>query len=141
MPIAVAGAGPLAADVSRAPVTYLGKLDRPSLINTLRGAAFAIVPSEWYEVFGLAALEAFGVGKPVVATALGGLPEIVQDGVTGLVIPPRSPDALAEAIETLWRRPEMTAELGARALSLVRHRYSLHGQVARVASLYASVTR
>ena len=139
VPIAVAGGGPLASEVADGPVTYLGKLDQPSLVKALQRAAFAIVPSECYEVLGLAALEAFAVGKPVIATPLGGLSEIVRDGVTGLVVPPRSPRALARAMHTLWDRPDFTAELGARALRRARSRFSLRDQVQHVVAVYERV--
>jgi len=142
VPVAFAGSGPLEADVRGAQVAYLGRFDGPSpgLIEALSNAAFAIVPSEWYEVLGFAALEAFAVGKPVIATPLGGLPEFVRDGETGLLVKPRSPKGLAQAMRILWHQPDVTEELGERALQYVRERFSLQRQIQSVTSLYELVT-
>jgi glycosyltransferase involved in cell wall biosynthesis len=75
-------------------------------------AAIVVVPSHG-EGFGLVALEAMERGRAVVATAVGGLPEIVEDGVTGLVVPPRDADALAAALRTLLGDPARVAAMGA----------------------------
>ena len=111
VPVAIAGAGPLAAEVGSAAVAYLGQLDRAGVTHALGEAAFAVVPSECYEALGFAALEGLS-GKPVVASSLGGLTELVQDGLTGMLIPPRSPEYLARAMQRLWHQPQLTRELG-----------------------------
>ena len=94
VPLVVAGAGPLeplvrgAADGS---VRYLGRVE-PSEINRLiRDARFTLMPSCWYEGLPFGALESMAAGRAVVASRLGGLAEIVDDGITGLLVPPRDP--------------------------------------------------
>ncbi len=74
---------------------------------------FGVVPSRWDEPLGLVALEASAMGKAVIATNVGGLPEIVLDGRTGILVPRRDPEALAEAIRALLRNPDRAATLGA----------------------------
>ena len=78
-------------------VEYLGWLDAASVTRQMRACDLLVVPSRW-EGFGLVALEAMRVGKPVVASTVGGLPEIVVDGVTGRLVPPGDPAALRDAL-------------------------------------------
>jgi glycosyltransferase involved in cell wall biosynthesis len=82
--------------------------DVPGLLDR---ANIVAVPSR-EEGFGMTALEAAMRGRPVVATRTGGLPEVVDDGVTGVLIPPEKPDELAGAIASLLRDPERAARLG-----------------------------
>jgi glycosyltransferase involved in cell wall biosynthesis len=139
VPVAIAGSGPLADDVRSAPVAYLGQLRRPKVLDALASAAFSVVPSECYDNQPFAAVEAFSMGKPVVATSLGGLPELVQDGVTGLLVPARSPSELAQAMHTLWHSPELAVELGERALRFARENFSLRTQVKKTVALYEAL--
>lgn len=82
-----------------------------------------LVPSR-LEPFGLVALEAALAGKPIVATRVGGLPEIVQDGVTGILVDPGNPVALASAIESLIASPERAHALGREAAASAAIRFS-----------------
>jgi glycosyltransferase involved in cell wall biosynthesis len=79
-------------------VEFRGARPRGDVLRALAGAEAALLPSEW-ENLPHAAIEALAVGTPVVATAVGGVPEIVRDGENGLLVPPRDPAALAAAIE------------------------------------------
>lgn len=76
------------------------------------------------EAFGIAVAEASWAGLPVVATRTGGLPEHVQDGVTGLLVPPRRPDELAAAIARILRDPEWARRLGDAGAAQARERSS-----------------
>jgi len=82
--------------------------DIPSLIKEFEIFVF---PSH-LEGLGTSILDAMALGKPVVATHAGGIPETVQDGVTGLLVPPRDPAALAQAIGYLLQHPELQAQFG-----------------------------
>ena len=75
--------------------------------------AMGIVPSRWDEPFGFVALEANAVGRPVVATDVGGLAGVVLDGVTGVLVAPRDPAALAAGIQGLLDDPSRAATMGA----------------------------
>jgi len=97
-------------------VSLLGvRTDIPELLNACDAFALA---SDW-EGHPLSLMEAMATGLPVVATAVGGVPEIVEDGVTGLLVPPGDIQALAQALECLIRNPQRRRELGeaARAAS------------------------
>jgi glycosyltransferase involved in cell wall biosynthesis len=75
----------------------------------------AVVPSIGHETFGLVALEAMAAGRPVVATAVGGLADLVVDGTTGLLVPPGDVSALRDAIQRLLSDPRRRADMGAAA--------------------------
>jgi glycosyltransferase involved in cell wall biosynthesis len=80
--------------------THVGWVTPGQLETLFAQAQILVVPSRW-EGFGLVAAEAMRAGVPVVATAVGGLPEVVEHGVTGLIVAPDSPEALADAIRRL----------------------------------------
>jgi glycosyltransferase involved in cell wall biosynthesis len=94
-------------------VTALGKLPHRAAIEALRRSLFTVTPSILPETFGLVALESAAVGKPIVASAIGGLKDVVVDGETGLLVPPGDPDALAGAIRRLIDDRELRLRLGA----------------------------
>ncbi len=81
-------------------VEYMGWLDRAAVASQMLACDVVVVPSRW-EGFGLVAIEAMRVGKPVVACAVGGLPEIVVDGVTGKLVPPDDSAALRDILGQL----------------------------------------
>lgn len=91
-------------------VTLAGAV--PDARALLAAFQFAVLPSH-QEGLPNAVLEAMAAGLPVVATAVGGVPEVVADGETGLLVPPRDPPALAKAIERLTTDPELRAAMGA----------------------------
>lgn len=93
-------------------IHYLGRLSREAVREQLRGSRAMLVPSRWHENNPMSLLEARAVGIPVVCTDLGGLPEMVDDGIDGLVVPAGSHRALADAIRTLARDRELAAEMG-----------------------------
>ena len=94
-----------------------------------------VLPSLW-EGFGLVLLEAMAAGRPVVASAVGPIPEIVVDGVTGLLVPPGDPAALAEATIRLLRDPELAAALGRAGRARVERELRVDTMVERTESLY-----
>ena len=85
----------------------------PDARQVMAGLDVLALPSTAPEPFGLVVLEAMASGKPVIATAAGGPLEIVGDGETGLLVPPRDPAALADAIERLVRDPDLRARMAA----------------------------
>lgn len=140
--LVVAGDGPLRALVEAAEgprLTYLGKIAGEELRKVRAGAACVVVPSECHEVLPFSALEAAATARAVVATNLGGLPEIVEDGVTGLLVPPESPDELATAISELIAQPERAFVLGKNARQRAEKRFDLATQTAAVAGLYEAL--
>lgn len=94
-----------------------------------------VLPSLW-EGFGLVLLEAMAAGRPVVASAVGPIPEIVVDGVTGLLAPPGDPAALAEAVTRLLRDPELAAAFGRAGRARAERELRLDTMVERTEALY-----
>lgn len=84
----------------------------------------------------LAVMESMAAGKPVVATRVGGVPELIEDGVHGLLVPPRDPGALADAVTLLLRDPSLRAELGRRGRERQRRDFDIAATVRRVEDLY-----
>src|SRR3954447_15588998 len=97
---------------SRAGVHAMGAWPHALAIEALRRSLFSVPPSRWPEPFGLVALEAAAAGKPIVATEMGGLRDIVVDGETGLVVPAEDRAALAAAMGKLIADEELRARLG-----------------------------
>ncbi len=95
----------------------------------------AVLPS-LREAQGISLLEAMARRVPVVASAVGGIPEVVTDGVDGLLVPPAAPSALADALIRLACSPEQRARLGEAGYRTVRDRFSIEAQVRRIEAVY-----
>ena len=89
----------------------------------------------------ISVIEYMAAAKPVVATRVGGLPEMIDDGVHGFLVDPRDPDALAEAIAQLLRDPRRRAEMGARGRERQRREYDIDNTVRRFELLYEEIFR
>jgi sugar transferase (PEP-CTERM/EpsH1 system associated) len=101
----------------------------------LGGARLFVLPSHT-EGVSLTILEAMAAGVPVIATRVGGTPEVVHDQQTGLLVPPRNPAALAEAILRLWRQRSERERLAERARRYVSESFCVRNMVRRYESLY-----
>lgn len=97
-----------------------------------------VLPS-LYEGFGLAALEAMMAGVPVIATAVGGLPEFINDGHDGLLVPPQDVDALYEALNKSFSSPEQMREMGKEAQAKVSEHNSLQRLVGETSGIYKKI--
>lgn len=100
------------------------------------GSDIAVVPSTEPEPFGMVAIEAMAAGLPVVAASHGGLLDIVVDGSTGLLVPPRDGQALSEALERLIKDPVLRQRMGHEGLQRQAAHFSLDAQVEHTAALY-----
>jgi glycosyltransferase involved in cell wall biosynthesis len=136
LPRVIVGDGPLR---ERAPGAT-GFVPPQELGGYYGSSAVVCVPSH-REGYGMVAREAMAHGRPVVATAVGGLVDAVEDGVTGLLVPPADPDALRGAIERLLADAALRAELGANARRVAGERYSWAAATESLLSLYAEVSR
>ena len=137
----IAGDGALEADL-RATVSRLGLEDLvtflghvPQVATVFERAEVVVVPSLG-EGFGMVALEAMERGRPVIASAVGGLPEIVDDGRTGLLVPVSDADALADAIRGLAGDATRTAAFGAAGRERALAEFSQERCTDRTAELY-----
>lgn len=117
-------------------VIFTGR--RQDMPEVMRSLTIAVQTSE-AEACPMAVLEASATGLPVVATAVGGTTELVEDGVTGVLVPPRSPAHLAAAIIRLLEAPEAAARMGLAGASRMRERFSLEACVKAHVGLYNAV--
>ncbi len=101
----------------------------------LARARLFVLPSR-SEGIPLTALEAMACGLPVVATRVGGLPEVVDDGVTGLLVPPADPAALAEAMVAIWNDPDRGDRMGHAGRLRAEERFDVRRMVAQYEALY-----
>jgi glycosyltransferase involved in cell wall biosynthesis len=111
---------------------------RPDARAIVAAADVFVLPS-WLEGQPLVVLEAMAEATPVVATAVGGTPELVADGETGLLVPPRRPEALADALRDLLADRDRARRLGEAGRQRVMERFSAERVARRVLAIYAEV--
>lgn len=121
-------------------VDLRGRMGRAEVAALLRSAD-AVVCVPWYEPFGIVPLEAMACGVPVVASAVGGMIDTVVDGVTGVHVPPRDPERLAEAIAPLLGESERRTAYGDAGAERVRRLYGWPRIATATLDVYARVAR
>jgi glycosyltransferase involved in cell wall biosynthesis len=109
----IVGAGEREADLRGLPnARRLGFLALPQILERMRQARWLVLPSLWYENFPRTIVEAYACGLPVIASRLGALPELVDDGVTGLLFEPGSAEDLARVLQWAQAHPDDMARMG-----------------------------
>ena len=121
-------------------VDFLGFLSGDELQETIRRAAFAVVPSEWYENLPFAVLEPFALGTPVVGARIGGIPEMVEDGVTGYLHESGDPDSLRDALLWMSGPDADLVDMGKNARQRIEEDYNVDRHLDRLLAIYAEVT-
>ncbi len=141
--VRVAGDGPdrsaledQAALVAPGRVSFLGRLDAPTLQREIRSAAAVALPARWYENQPMIVLESFASGRPVVASDLGGLPELIEPGVNGDLVPANDAVALAEALDALVGNPAHAHAMGVAARSDAERRFSAEVHLRGLEAMY-----
>jgi colanic acid/amylovoran biosynthesis glycosyltransferase len=119
-------------------VELVGAATQRAVLSFWRRAAIAALSSD-SEGVPVSLMEAASCGVPAVATAVGGVPELIDDGITGLLVPPGDSAAFAAALEVLLRDPGLASRLGAAARRKVQERFSLAGQVDQLLALWGEV--
>jgi glycosyltransferase involved in cell wall biosynthesis len=109
-----------------------------AVIAAWQASAIGVVPSVWAEPFGIVVIEAMAGGCAVIASACGGIPEIVEDGVSGVLVPPGDPDRLRQALSELVADPARRAALGAAARSRAEE-FTAASVVPRIVDVYRLV--
>lgn len=136
-------------DYVRALAGELGVLSRLIFPGWLTGAqlksAYAacdvcVAPSIQFEPFGLVILEAMAVKKPVIGSSLGGIPEIIDDGKTGYLVPPGDSAALAESMSQLLQQPELARQFGEAGYLRLIEKFHIAHQCDRVLAVYQEAT-
>lgn len=143
----IAGDGPgrqeLTEKIAQAPwkdnVTLLGH--RTDVPNILASLDVLVLPSYAHEGIPQIILQAQAMSRALVATTVGGIPEVVEDGVTGLLVPPRNPEALAEKIQTLLDDPGLRLRLGQAAREKIEKHHSVAAMGARLLAIYEEVAQ
>jgi glycosyltransferase involved in cell wall biosynthesis len=120
-------------------VRHLGPLPNPDVLALYAGAEIVAVPSVIPDALSRVVLEGMAAGRPVIGTAVGGTPELIDDGETGLLVPRHDPAALARAVDRLLADPALAARLGAAARRRVETRFSPESSLDRLLALYAAV--
>ena len=144
----IAGEGPMREaleaairDRSLTNVSLLGYKPAEALIPEIRRSMFVVLPSVWYENQPYAVMEAFALEKPVVAARIGGIPELVREGETGLTFESGNATDLAEKAMLLTRSPERVRDMGRNARRLIETEFSPADHYRRLMGVYASVMR
>lgn len=135
--MAWAGAGPLRANVDATAgprVHVLGR--RGDVAALLQAADLIVVPSRWREAFALILAEAAACGVPAVASAIGGIPEVVANRTTGILVPPGDADALLGAIAALVADPDWRRVMGAAARARAEAMFDLNAMIAATIRQY-----
>lgn len=116
-------------------VIFLGRKTPAEVIYFLKNIDLFVLASNW-EGFGLAVIEAMACAKPVVATNVGGVGEIIDAGETGFLVPPQDPQKLAENIIRLSRDSKLLETLGKRGRQKVEKLFSMHNMIFKLTTLY-----
>lgn len=140
----IAGQGELASDLEKQVVQmqlhdHVGLLGYREDIPALLSATDIFCMPSLNEAFGYSLVEAMAAGVPIVASAVGGIPEVVSHGSEGLLVPPADAEALCVAIETLWRQPELRAAMGQRSLDRATRDFDLSIMRGRTKHLFNSL--
>lgn len=117
-------------------VTFAGEVDGARVRELIGGSSVVLMPSREHESFGLVAVEAALLERPVIASRLGGLAEIVVDGETGFLVEPENPAEIARRLEEILSQPETTARQGRDARERALKHFSIEANAAAYDSLY-----
>jgi len=130
----------LAAELGTRRVEFAGFQSGAELKRILAEAQFVVLPSRWYENLPFAIMEAFASSKPVVASRIGGIPEMVDDGVNGLLFPMGDVDTLAASLRRMLGDRRMREEMGRRGREKAERLYEREAHYARIEKIYREVT-
>lgn len=140
IPLKVAGTGPLksllAGENLPRSVDYLDWCEEETVLQLMGSARFILIPTEWYEGHPRTAVEAFARGLPVIASRIGAMAEMVEDGVSGLSFTPGDANGLAEKIRWALEHPVRMAEMGARGRFIYEHRYTASMNYPQLIEIY-----
>jgi len=134
----VIGDGPERARIDAySAISCLGWEQPAAVYERMRGASYLVIPSIWYETGPLTLIEGFACGLPVIASRLGALPELIEEGKTGLLFEPGSAEDLAEKIAWAQSHPEEMARMGGNARAQYEARYTPDKNYQRLMEIYS----
>jgi glycosyltransferase involved in cell wall biosynthesis len=116
-------------------VIVVENVPHEEVLRAWQHCTVAVVPSRWPEPFAMAAIEAMAAGRPVIASAVGGLPELIHDGITGVLVSPNDGEVLKAEITKLLAQPELRTRMG-RAARERAELFSASAVVPRIEQVY-----
>lgn len=120
-------------------VEFVGRKSKSEIIKLINGSFTVIAPSLWYETFGLVLLEAFSCAKPVIASNIGGMTEIIHDGVDGFLITPGSAEELADKIEFIVSNSCQAQRMGEAGYKKQKSVFSKQAHFKKLMNVYSQV--
>jgi len=117
-------------------IEFMGYKNHDEVITLLKKCIFLVIPSEWYEVTGLAIFEAFACGKPVIGSRIGGIPEFIRDNETGLTFEPGNLDDLSFKVDFLMKHPDKIKAMGASARAYIKQELSPEKHYDKLMEIY-----
>lgn len=140
-PLVVAGTGPMADEFKKnyPGANFLGHVSGDALKKVIAGAATVVVPSEWFENCPMSVLEAMAESKPVIGSRMGGIPELVSDGETGLLFDAGDVNQLRNCVDRLMADPSLRTAMGNAARLRVENEFSLDKHNSGLMEIYKSV--
>ncbi|MDZ7292587.1 MAG: glycosyltransferase family 4 protein [candidate division KSB1 bacterium] len=117
-------------------VRFWGNQQGEALVRLVQQAKFVVVPSEWYDNSPLVIYESFSMGKPVIASTMGGMPELVDDGENGFHFAPGNTEDLADKIRRLWQNSVLCKTMGKNARYKAEAEFSPEAHYTRIMELY-----
>jgi glycosyltransferase involved in cell wall biosynthesis len=140
-PLSIAGDGPLFERLSEegkgAPYRFVGRQNKAEVFSAMKSARFMVVPSLWYEGFPMVIVEAFAHGLPVVCSRLGGMAEVVEDGISGLHFEAGNAVDLADKVQQLLDDPKRCEAMGRAARKQFLEHYGPQKNLAHLERIYA----
>lgn len=122
-------------------VEFIPFVEKDQLIKLIKNAAVSVVPSLWYETFGLTVIESYALGVPVVVSKIGGVSDLVENGETGYVVIPGDSDALAEKINVIINNSKLQKKMGERAKKVVFEKYNENVHYEKIKQVYCDLLK
>lgn len=146
IPLRIVGGGPLKHWVvnmleteNLSCVEFIGPLEREQVYAQMRGAYMLVLPSVYYETFGMVALEALAVGTPVIVSDHGAPAEVVEHGISGWHFPVGDAKALADTVRTVWQQPQQIKKMRRAAREAYLTRYTAQQNYPLLMDIYRRV--
>jgi glycosyltransferase involved in cell wall biosynthesis len=121
-------------------VEFLRQKSREEVIDIMHKCSFLVIPSEWYEVSGQVIFEAFSCGKPVIGSRIGGIPEFIKEGETGLLFEPGNSDELSKKIKYLTDNHDKVREMGKACRTYVLQELNPENHYQKLMEIYRNVS-
>ena len=144
IPLKIIGDGPLDKEVrefsKKTPeIQFLGNTPHDDTMRLIRQARFLVFPTHLYETFGRVVVESYACGKPVIASHIGSVSELIKENITGLFIDPNNINDISNKIEWLWNHPDESERMGRNAFVEYQKKYTPEINYQKLIDIYSSV--